>query len=200
MKRSLTCLLILLFSSVQSVAEEAGTKCVTTDSDIAFVVKDAVKADANLARRYPVVKTSENGKPLSLEWVAMELGTLSESEKIAEIGGKEISRFVVWKDGKNKNGDGIVCVWFGIQDAAPSGYMGYRPFLIFPGDNDIRWWESYCSYNEKDGFTVRLMSTVKGTGVYWQESSVGFKKGEPSPLRIRSGGRGIEEPHVRKYR
>ena len=199
MKRSLTCLLILLFYSQQSVAEEAATKCITTDSDIALVVKDVVEFNKDVTRRYPVIKTSENGRPLSLEWVATEADTLSESEKIAEIGG-EIRRFVFWKEGGNKHGDGIVCVWFGIQTAEPSGGRGYRPFLVLAGDDQTSSWESYCSHDEEDGFTVIVEHGLKGTGVFWGRSLVAFKKGEPDPLRMESGGRPNEEPVVRKYR
>ena len=200
MKSHLTWLLILRFCAVQSFAEEVATKCVTTFSDKVFMVKEVVEAGPDEAKRYPIVKLAETGKPTGLDWVAKEAGVLSESEKIAEIRGKEIRCYVFWKEDGNKYGDGLVCVWFGIQAKAPSGRMGFRPFLVFEGDDQIRWWDLGSSHDEKDGLTVELGFTVKGTGVITSHSLVGFKKGDPFPLRIETTGRGQEEPDVRTYR
>src|SRR5262245_52123464 len=134
---SILALLISLASLIRA-DDGHGTKCVGTESAIVFTTKDIVVGDASILSNYPSIKLDDGGKPISLNWIPR--GSLeASSEKIAEIGDKEIYRFMFWEKGGHKDGDGIVCVWFGIQAVAPSGGMAYRPFLVFHGDDQVRW-------------------------------------------------------------
>lgn len=199
--KTASALLSILVAACASVhANDAATKCITAESDITFQVTDVISSDVDLAIRHPVVERDEGGRPVRLKWVLKEGNTRSTSEKIAEVNGKEVRRFVFWKADGNRNGDGVVCVWFGLQMPAPSGGLGFRPFLAFEGDDQVRWWESFCGHNASDGFTVTLEHTVKGTGVYWRRSIVQFKDGRSTPLRFESGGRGKDEPEIGRYR
>lgn len=200
MKTASALFFILVLACVSARAEEAATKCITAESEITFQIKDVVPSDADLAVRRPVVEYDEGRRPVRLKWVPKKHDTLSTSEKIAEVNGKEVRRFVFSKAGGNRNGDGVVCVWFGLQMPAPNGGLGFRPFLVFEGDDQLRWWESFCGHTASDGFTVELEYTVKGTGVHWRRSIVQFKDDSPSPLRFESGGRGKVEPEIGRYR
>jgi hypothetical protein len=193
--------IICFFASawLAQAADQIATKCVDTDSEIVIKTTDVIGSGESLLSTYPVTALDRQSKPVGLSW--QPRGDLeASSEKVAVMNGKEIYRFHFWRRGGAKDGDGVVCVWFGIQAPAPSGYMGFRPFLVFSGDDQVRWWESYCSYDEEDGFTVTIDRTLKGTGVFWSRAIVAIRKGEPEPLRIESGGRGQEESKAKAYR
>jgi hypothetical protein len=197
MKFLLPCLLGLMLNILS--AADVGGACVTMGSDVVFLTGDVIAADHRQTDRYPEVQYNDAGQPVGLKWLAKNSSTVSKTEMVARVGGKEIRRFVFWNEGGNADGDGLVCVWLGIQDVAPGGGMGFRPFLVFDGDHQVRWWESFCAYDEQDGFTVVLEMTVKGTGVMWEHSTIQVKEDGPVPLRLESGGRGQEESKVKRY-
>jgi hypothetical protein len=197
MKFLLPCLFGLMINMLP--AADVGGRCVTIGSDVVFLTRDVIASDQHQTDRYPEVQYDDAGQPVGLKWLAKGSSTVFKTELMARVGGKEIRRFVFWNEGGNPDGDGLVCVWLGMQDVAPGGGMGFRPFLVFNGDDQVRWWESYCSNDEKDGFTVVIKMTVKGTGVFWEHCTIQVKEDGPVPLRLESGGRGKEEPEVKRY-
>lgn len=201
MKSLLPCLVGLLLLKTLP-ASDAGGMCVTLNSDIIFRATEVIPSDRHLMDRYPQVQYSDDDsrRPVGLTWMPKDAETEVASEKIAEVFGKDVWRFVFWQKNGNKNGDGILCVWLGIQATAPSGGLGYRPFLVFNGDDQISDWESYSTYDEKDKFTVKLRMQLKGNGVYWETSTVQLQDHGPMPLRRESGGRRKEVPDVNPYR
>ena len=168
-------------------------------SDVVFLTRDVIASDLHQTDRYPEVRYDDAGQPVGLKWLAKNGSTVFKTELMARVGGKEIRRFVFWKEGGNADGDGLVCVWLGMQDVAPGGGMGFRPFLVFNGDDQVGWWESFCAYDEQDGFTVVMEMTVKGNGVMWEHSTIQVKEGGPVPLWLERGGRGKEAPEVKRY-
>jgi hypothetical protein len=197
MKFLMACLFGLM-PNILSAADVDG-RCITMGSDIVFLTSDVIAADHRQTERYPEVQYNDAGQPVGLKWLAKNSSTVSKTEMLARVGGKEIRRFVFWNEGGNPDGDGLVCVWLGIQDVASGGGMGFRPFLVFNGDDQVRWWESFCAYDERDGFTVVLEMTVKGTGVMWEHSTIQVKEDGPVPLRLESGRSSQEESKVKRY-
>lgn len=197
MKFLLPCFFGLMVSILPAADLSGG--CVTMGSDVVFLTRDVIASDQHLTDRHPEVQYDDAGQPVGLKWLAKESRTVCKTELMARVGGKEIRRFVFWNEGGNPDGDGLVCCWLGIQDVVPGGGMGFRPFLVFSGDEQVGWWESFCSYDKQDGFTVNLQMTLKGNGVMTEHSTIQVKEGGPVPLRLESGGRGQEEPKVKRY-
>ena len=168
-------------------------------SDVVFLTSDVIAADHSQTDRYPEVQYNDAGQPVGLKGLAKNSRTVSKTEMVARVDGKEIRRFVFWNEGGNPDGDGLVCVWLGIQDVVPGGGMGFRPFLVFNGDEQVRWCDSFCAYDKQDGFTVVLEMAVKGNGMMWEHSTIQVKEDGPVPLRLECGGRGQEEPKVKRY-
>lgn len=197
----LLCLASLLMLQTLSATEGDGP-CVTLESGVIFRTPDVVEMDLHALEKYPEVLYSQDDsrQPVGLTWKLKDAGTESASEKIAEVHGREIRRFVFWQKDGNKHGDGILCVWLGIAVPAPSGGSGFRPFLVFPGDDTLSHWDCYAAYDDEDKFTVKLEIGLEGTGVFWTTATVQIQKQGPLPLRLESGGRGKELPDVLPYR
>ena len=197
MKFLLPCLFGLMINMLP--AADVGGRCVTMGSDVVFLTRDVIASDQHQTDRYPEVQYDDAGQPVGLKWLAKGSSTVFKTELMARVGGKEIRRFVFWNEGGNPDGDGLVCVWLGMQDVAPGGGMGFRPFLVFNGDDQVGSWESFCAYDKQDGFTVNLEMTLKGNGVFHEHATIQVKEDGPAPLRLKSGGRGKEEPEVKRY-
>ncbi len=183
-------------------ASDAGGPCVTMESDVIFRTTEVIPNDRHLLQRYPQVQYSDDDsrRPIGLTWVFKDLETDATSEKIAEVSGKEIRRFVFWQKDGHKNGDGILCVWLGFEAPAPSGGQGFLPFLVFNGDDQVHEWKCFPSYDQEDKFTIKLDMRLKGNGVYWQTSTVQIQDQGPVPLYQESGGRHQDVPTVAPYR
>lgn len=171
-------------------------------SDIIFRTIEVIPYDRNMLARYPQVEYSDDDsrRPIELKWVFKDANTDATSEKVAKVFGKEIRRFVFWQKGGQKDGDGILCTWLGFETPTSSGGRGFRPFLVFEGDDQVHEWESFASYDEEDKFTVKLVIHLKGNGVYWQTSTIQIQYQGPAPLRQESGGRHTDVPDVIPYR
>lgn len=106
-------------------------------SDVVFLTRDVIASDQHQTDRYPEVQYDDAGQPVGLKWLAKGSSTVFKTELMARVGGKEIRRFVFWNEGGNPDGDGLVCVWLGMQDVAPGdarcGTWRWNGFLSIPG-------------------------------------------------------------------
>lgn len=192
-------LLILMLTPLS--ATEGDGPCVTLGSSVIFRTSDVVSSDSHSLDHYPHVKYSDDDsrRPIGLRWVLKGAEVEAESERIAEIGGREVRRFVFWQKGGHKTGDGLLCLWLGIEAPARTGGLGFRPFLVLDGDDQVSSWECFTSYDEDDKFTARLHMGLKGNGVFWETAIVQIQEHGAVPLRLERGGRGQEAPRLEIY-
>lgn len=188
----------LLFTCVTANADDVKKPvCFDQSSDQSFPCADV---DGLKDDQYPTVETDEKGRPLKLSWSHIPINTNLRSDKIAVIEGKEVRRFVVRNKDGDRDGDGLVCLWFGIQDVTKHGYMGFRPFFVMAGDDQIRWWESWLECSKGRSSELHVSFTVKGTGVISADYTIGLEDDGPRVLEKSVNGRGYDEPVITKFK
>lgn len=171
--------------------------CFDQSSDQSFVCAD-VEDLKDL--QYPTVETDEKGKQHKLSWSHIPIDTNLQSEKIAVMDGKEVWRFVVWTKDGDRDGDGLVCLWFGIQDVTKDGYKGFRPFFVMAGNDQIRWWESWFDCSRGQSPELLVSFTLKGTGVFSADYTISLEGDGPRVLEKSMSGRGHDEPMITKFK